>query len=176
MLRFPGHHYNRVSVTAAGCLIWGICTLSFSFCSTLTQGYVFWAVNGLGLSLVIPTGQSLIADYHCASARGTAFGAYYLTAAFGSMFGSLYATNIGECSWHSVYTMYARVRVLLLMSAFLVHAVPMGLLKGLQGVTLLGPCSTICTHVLRYNFNKPLLCSHVCNRKCPTPNVQSSHA
>ena len=118
MLRFPGHHYNRVSVTAAGCLIWGICTLSFSFCSTLTQGYVFWAVNGLGLSLVIPTGQSLIADYHCASARGTAFGAYYLTAAFGSMFGSLYATNIGECSWHSVYSTYAHVRVLLLMSAF----------------------------------------------------------
>ena len=105
LLRFPGHHYNRVGVTAAGCCIWGICTLSFSFCSSLNQGYVFWAANGLGLSLVIPAGQSLIADYHCASSRGTAFGAYYLTAAFGSMFGSLYATNVGESSWHCLDSM-----------------------------------------------------------------------
>ncbi|KAL3131696.1 hypothetical protein ABBQ38_007988 [Trebouxia sp. C0009 RCD-2024] len=94
-----GHHYNRVGVTAAGCLIWGLCTAGFSFCNTLNQGYLFWAVNGLGLSLVIPTGQSLIADYHPASTRGTAFGIYYLTAAFGSMFGSLYATNLGAASF-----------------------------------------------------------------------------
>ena len=100
MLCCPGHHYNRVGVTAAGCVIWGTCTAAFSFCNTLNQGYFFWALNGLGLSLVIPTGQSLIADYHHANARGTAFGAYYLTAAFGSMFGSLYATNVGESSWH----------------------------------------------------------------------------
>ena len=98
MLGCAGHHYNRAGVTAAGCLIWGICTAGFSFCNTLNQGYLFWAVNGLGLSLVIPTGQSLIADYHQATTRGTAFGVYYLTAAFGSMFGSLYATNVGEFS------------------------------------------------------------------------------
>ena len=59
------------------------------------QGSVFWAVNGVGLSLVIPNGQSLIADYYEDLERGKAFGALYLTGAVGAMIGALYATNIG---------------------------------------------------------------------------------
>ncbi len=56
---------------------------------------MFWAVNGVGLSLVIPNGQSLIADYYEDLDRGKAFGALYLTGAVGAMIGALYATNIG---------------------------------------------------------------------------------
>ena len=67
----------------------------FSGCSTLTQGYLLWAVNGVGLALVVPTGQSLTADYFSEAARGKAFGALYLTGAFGAMLGALYATNLG---------------------------------------------------------------------------------
>ena len=60
---------------------------------------MFWAVNGVGLSLVIPNGQSLIADYYEDLERGKAFGALYLTGAVGAMIGALYATNIGApCS------------------------------------------------------------------------------
>ena len=59
-----GHLYNRVQVISIGCCLWGICTAGFSMCQSLKQGYIFWAVNGIGLSLVIPTGQSLIADYY----------------------------------------------------------------------------------------------------------------
>ena len=59
-----GHYYNRVHVTTIGCLMWGICTAGFSACRSLKEGYFFWAMNGIGLSLVIPTGQSLIADYY----------------------------------------------------------------------------------------------------------------
>ena len=54
-----------------------------------------WAVNGVGLALVIPSGQSLIADYYPPASRGRAFGALYLTGAVGGMLGSLYATNMG---------------------------------------------------------------------------------
>ena len=60
---FAGHYYNRVHVTSIGCVMWGICTAGFSVCRSLNEGYLFWAINGIGLSLVIPTGQSLIADY-----------------------------------------------------------------------------------------------------------------
>lgn len=49
-----------------------------------------------GLALVIPSGQSLIADYYNASSRGSAFGALYLTSALGGMGGSILATNLGE--------------------------------------------------------------------------------
>ncbi len=50
---------------------------------------------GAGLALVIPSGQSLVADYYSAGARGSAFGALYLTSALGGMGGSIVATNLG---------------------------------------------------------------------------------
>ena len=52
-------------------------------------GYVWWqamvscAFNGLGLALVIPCVQSLVADYHPSEARGQAFGLMGLTSSFG---------------------------------------------------------------------------------------------
>ena len=91
-----GHSYNRVLVVAFGCALWGLMTGLFSGCSTLAQGYSLWAVNGIGLALVVPTGQSLTADYYSEAARGKAFGALYLTGAFGAMLGALYATNLGR--------------------------------------------------------------------------------
>ena len=44
---------------------------------------------------MIPSGQSLIADYYPPASRGRAFGALYLTGAVGGMLGSLFATNMG---------------------------------------------------------------------------------
>lgn len=90
-----GHRYNRTFVIALGCSIWGVMTALFSGCSTLTQGYLLWAVNGIGLALVVPTGQSLTADYYPDASRGLAFGTLYLTGAFGAMLGGFYATNMG---------------------------------------------------------------------------------
>ncbi|KAA6416826.1 MAG: hypothetical protein FRX49_13202 [Trebouxia sp. A1-2] len=114
-----GHYYNRVHVTSIGCVMWGVCTAGFSICRSLNEGYMFWAINGIGLSLVIPTGQSLIADYYQASNRGKAFGALYLTGSLGGMFGSLYATNLGSTTvfgwegWRFVFLSVAAVSVLI---------------------------------------------------------------
>ena len=52
----------------------------------------------IGLSMVIPNGQSMIADSYPETSRGKAFGALYLTGAFGAMGGTLYATNMGDPS------------------------------------------------------------------------------
>lgn len=46
---------------------------------------------------VIPSGQSLIADYYGAAQRGRAFGGLQLTSALGGMLGSVYATDLGAC-------------------------------------------------------------------------------
>ena len=59
---------------------------------------VLSAINGVGLSLVIPNAQSITADYYDELDRGKAFGALYMTSALGGAFGSLYATNQGETS------------------------------------------------------------------------------
>lgn len=58
---------------------------------------VLSAINGVGLSLVIPNAQSMTADYYDELDRGKAFGALYMTSALGGAFGSLYATNQGWC-------------------------------------------------------------------------------
>ena len=104
-----GHYYNRAWVTGAGCLLWGTMTAGFSATQTVQQGYIFWAVNGIGLSLVIPNGQSLTADYFQPAQRGKAFGGLYLTGAVGATLGALYATNIGDfllfqiaSAWHVI--------------------------------------------------------------------------
>ncbi len=46
-------------------------------------------INGIGLSMVIPSGQSMVADYYPEERRGAAFGALYLTGAVGAMLGAL---------------------------------------------------------------------------------------
>ena len=45
-----------------GCLLWGVMTLGFSISRTLREAIFFWAINGLGLSLVIPNVQVSAGD------------------------------------------------------------------------------------------------------------------
>ena len=89
-------------MTAAGCLLWAATTAGFGGARSLQQGTALWAVNGVGLALVIPSGQSLIADYYPPASRGRAFGGLYLTGALGGMLGSLYATNLGGRRAHGL--------------------------------------------------------------------------
>jgi MFS family permease len=95
-----GHYFNRIYVLAFGVCFWGLMTAIFSGCTTLTQGYFVWAFNGIGLALVVPTGQSLTADYFSEQSRGAAFGALYLTGAVGAMLGTAFATNTGTARFH----------------------------------------------------------------------------
>jgi MFS family permease len=62
--------------------------------TSLVHACFFSAANGIGLALVIPCAQSLMADLYPSEQRGRAFGAMQLTMSFGSMLGSLFATNV----------------------------------------------------------------------------------
>lgn len=88
---------DRVKVILIGCLIWSCMTAMFGLAKWIPHpmafGGVVWSLNGLGLALVIPNAQSMIADYHTEGKRGVAFGVLYATAAFGAVIGSIYATN-----------------------------------------------------------------------------------
>ncbi len=60
---------------------------------------MFAALNGVGLALLVPCCQSLIADLYPAEQRGRAFGTLQLTASFGGMLGGVFATNMGGHSF-----------------------------------------------------------------------------
>ncbi|KAK9823402.1 hypothetical protein WJX72_002513 [[Myrmecia] bisecta] len=109
-----GHHYDRTRVITAGCLLWGCVTALFSQTTSITLGYMCWAVNGIGLSLVIPSSQSLVADYYREGDRGKAFGLLYLTGAVGGMLGALYGTNtaaIAAFGWQGSFLTVALASV-----------------------------------------------------------------
>ena len=102
-----GDSSDRTIIIAIGAFIWSVCTIGVSTSTSLVQACCFTTMNGLGLALVIPCAQSLMADYFPAEQRGRAFGAMQLTMSFGSMVGSIYATNIAKYQvrtlgfWHS---------------------------------------------------------------------------
>ncbi|GMH33108.1 hypothetical protein BSKO_00942 [Bryopsis sp. KO-2023] len=92
-----GHLMNRIKVIFYGCMVWATMTWMFGLSRwaphPLVIASIVWAFNGLGLSLVVPNVQSIIADFYSDNERGTAFGTLYFTAGVGSIIGSVYATN-----------------------------------------------------------------------------------
>lgn len=96
-----GDTSDRTIIIATGAFIWSVCTIGVSMSTSLVQACSFTSMNGLGLALVIPCAQSLMADYFPAEQRGRAFGAMQLTMSLGSMVGSLYATNVAKYQVHS---------------------------------------------------------------------------
>ena len=90
-----GDRCDRRLVLAAGAFIWGAMTSAIALSGSLRAAMVFAAANGLGLALLVPCCQSLVADLHAPESRGRAFGLMQLTGAVGGMAGSVFATNMG---------------------------------------------------------------------------------
>ena len=97
---------NRIRVILMGCLIWATMTWLFGISrwapNPFAMGAIVWALNGLGLSFVIPNSQSVIADYYTADTRGRAFGLWMLNGSMGAMFGSLFATSVSGWNSHAL--------------------------------------------------------------------------
>ncbi|KAK9866373.1 hypothetical protein WJX84_011358 [Apatococcus fuscideae] len=119
-----GDAYDRTHIVTFGCLLWGIMTAAIGFSQSLSQAMVSCAFNGLGLALVIPCVQSLVADYHPSEARGQAFGLMGLTSSFGGLVGGFFATNVGATQplglegWRFSFHLMAAISV---VTAFLIH-------------------------------------------------------
>ncbi|GBG61652.1 hypothetical protein CBR_g22448 [Chara braunii] len=116
--------YDRGLVIALGTLSWALSTLAVGLASSYAQ-CVFWrAVNGVGLSIVVPAIQSFIADSHVESARGAAFGWLGMISSGGSVVGGMAATYLagfvffGLPGWRCGFMLMA---VLSSIVAWLVH-------------------------------------------------------
>jgi hypothetical protein len=91
-----GDRLDRVHVIAFASFLWGVMTICMGLSRTFTQMIAFSCVNGLGLALLIPCVQSLLADYYTPANRGRAFGLLYFTSSLGQMAGSQFSISLGR--------------------------------------------------------------------------------
>eukprot|EP00268_Persea_americana_P057310 TRINITY_DN6862_c0_g2_i1.p1 TRINITY_DN6862_c0_g2~~TRINITY_DN6862_c0_g2_i1.p1 ORF type:complete len:524 (-),score=94.65 TRINITY_DN6862_c0_g2_i1:818-2389(-) len=91
-------HHNRAHVIALGAFLWAAATFLVGVSSTFFQVAVSRALNGIGLAIVTPAIQSLVADSTDESNRGTAFGWLQLTANLGSIIGGLLSVLLASTS------------------------------------------------------------------------------
>ena len=112
-----GDRYDRTKVIAWGCFLWAVMTSGIGISYSLHEAMVYCAINGVGLALVIPCAQSLIADYYHAD-RGQAFGLMAFTGSIGGMIGGFFATNfshmqiLGIDGWRFAFHFVAVISVL----------------------------------------------------------------
>ncbi|XP_074590526.1 uncharacterized protein LOC141846393 [Curcuma longa] len=101
--------HNRTHVIALGALLWAIATFLVALSNTFLQVAISRGLNGVGLALVTPAIQSLVADSTNDTTRGTAFGWLQLTGNFGSIIGGFFAlflastTVMGIAGWRVAF-------------------------------------------------------------------------
>ncbi|KAK9713447.1 hypothetical protein RND81_06G027600 [Saponaria officinalis] len=91
--------HDRTHVIALGALLWAVATFLVAFSSTFLQVAVSRALNGIGLAIVIPSIQSLVADSTDDNNRGTAFGWLQLTGNMGAILGSICSVLVASTSF-----------------------------------------------------------------------------
>ncbi|KAL0288857.1 UNVERIFIED_CONTAM: hypothetical protein Sangu_2638100 [Sesamum angustifolium] len=109
--------HNRAVVISYGAFLWAGATFLVALSSTFFQIAVSRALNGIGLAIVAPAIQSIVADSTEDSNRGMAFGWLQLTSNVGSIVGGLFAlwvatrTFMGIPGWRIAFLLVGIVSV-----------------------------------------------------------------
>ncbi|KAG5241791.1 transporter AmpG [Salix suchowensis] len=118
-------HHNRAHVIALGAFLWAAATFLVAISSTFFEVAVSRGLNGIGLAIVTPAIQSLVADSTDESNRGMAFGWLQLTGNFGSIIGGLSSvliasrTFMGIPGWRVAFHLVGIISVIVgIMVAF----------------------------------------------------------
>ncbi|XP_019054742.1 PREDICTED: uncharacterized protein LOC104605963 isoform X3 [Nelumbo nucifera] len=94
--------HNRAHVIALGAFLWAAATFLVAISSTFFQVAVSRGLNGIGLAIVTPAIQSLVADSTDDTNRGMAFGWLQLTGNLGSIIGGLCSVLIASTSFMGI--------------------------------------------------------------------------
>ena len=80
------------------CHSWGspVRRMSVPTCGLLVQAAAWAALNGVGLALVMPCVQAILAEVYYARQRGRAFGLLFTISALGGMFFNFIAVTFGD--------------------------------------------------------------------------------
>ncbi|KAL7230721.1 hypothetical protein ACSBR2_009077 [Camellia fascicularis] len=95
-------HHNRTHVIALGAFLWAAATFLVAISSTFFEVAVSRGLNGIGLAIVTPAIQSLVADSTDETNRGMAFGWLHLTGNIGSIIGGLSAVLMASTSFMGI--------------------------------------------------------------------------
>ncbi|MED6204094.1 hypothetical protein PIB30_005819 [Stylosanthes scabra] len=117
--------HNRAHVIAVGAFLWAAATFLVAFSSTFFQVAVSRGLNGIGLALVTPAIQSLVADSTNDANRGMAFGWLQLTGNIGSILGGFFSlliaplTIMGIPGWRISFHLVGFISLLVGLLVFL---------------------------------------------------------
>ncbi|KAI3986513.1 hypothetical protein MKX01_031536 [Papaver californicum] len=94
--------HNRTHVIALGAFLWASATFLVGFSSTFFQVAVSRGLNGIGLAMVQPAIQSLVADSTEDHNRGIAFGWLQFTGNLGAILGGLLSVLLASTSFMGI--------------------------------------------------------------------------
>uniref|UniRef100_A0ACD5ZUE1 Uncharacterized protein n=2 Tax=Avena sativa TaxID=4498 RepID=A0ACD5ZUE1_AVESA len=116
---YASARHDRARVVAVGAFLWAAATFLVAISRTYLQMAISRGLNGIGLALVIPAINSLVADYTDDHTRGAAFGWLQMTCNLGSIvggsFGVLLApiTFLGVDGWRLAFHIVGIISVAL---------------------------------------------------------------
>ncbi|KAK0608705.1 hypothetical protein LWI29_034820 [Acer saccharum] len=94
--------HNRAHVIALGAFLWAAATFLVAISTTFFQVAVSRGLNGIGLAIVVPAIQSLVADSTDESNRGMAFGWLQLTSNLGAIIGGFFSVLLASTSFMGI--------------------------------------------------------------------------
>ncbi|HME53139.1 MAG TPA: MFS transporter [Candidatus Lokiarchaeia archaeon] len=106
--------HSRKKVLAFGCLLWGIFTILMATALNFVELLLYRAVTGVGLAVIIPTTQSIVADLVPPAKRGKAFGWLAFTQVLGVIIGTIFATILVTgvpSNWRLIFVIWGFVSI-----------------------------------------------------------------
>ncbi|KAK1431275.1 hypothetical protein QVD17_07731 [Tagetes erecta] len=94
--------HNRAHIIAYAAFLWSAATFLVAFSSSFLQVAIARALNGIGLAIVAPAIQSLVADSTNDENRGMAFGWLQLTSNLGSIIGGLVSLLLASTTFMGI--------------------------------------------------------------------------
>ncbi|CAM0951174.1 unnamed protein product [Alopecurus aequalis] len=114
---YAAARHNRAHVIAVGAFLWAAATFLVGISDTFLQVAISRGLNGIGLALVVPSIQSLVADSTDDGTRGSAFGWLQLASCIGLISGGFVGlllaqtTVLGIAGWRIAFHLVAVISV-----------------------------------------------------------------